>query len=402
MSTPSQTFSPPKAPGPLLWIRRNLFNTWFNAILTLLLLVGGYFFLTAVFRWVFTSADWRPVVNFPILYMVGQYPRDQLWRIGLSTALVSVMFGLSWGIWGKLLRSFAISIAAFFGIFALLPLENEILTTANRVLLFMNVFLVFVGYSLKRIKSIKGWHVGAAWAMVALLISLILLPGFRGSSLLPQIATTSWGGMLVTLFLAGGGIILSFPIGVLLALGRRSTLPVVKTFCIVFIEGIRGVPLITILFMFSVIIQFFLPEEARIDRLLRALIGMTVFSAAYTAENVRGGLQAVPVGQVDAAKAVGMNNFQITALIVLPQALRAVIPAIVGQFISLFKDTTLAIIIGINELLGIGKSIINTDPEFIRLQAEVYIFIAALFWIISYILSYASRQLEAALGVGER
>jgi general L-amino acid transport system permease protein len=129
---------------------------------------------------------------------------------------------------------------------------------------------------------------------------------------------------------------------------------------------------------------------------------MTVFSAAYTAENVRGGLQAVPVGQVDAAKAVGMNNFQITALIVLPQALRAVIPAIVGQFISLFKDTTLAIIIGINELLGIGKSIINTDPEFIRLQAEVYIFIAALFWIISYILSYASRQLEDALGVGER
>lgn len=402
MTAPSQTIGPPKAPGPLLWIRKNLFNSWFNAILTILILVGGYFFLSGVIRWVFTSADWRPVINFPILYMVGQYPRDQLWRIGLSTALVSFMFGLSWGVWGNLIRSFAISIAAFFGIFALLPVENEILTTVNRTLLFMNVLLVFVGYFLRGIRSIKGWHVGAAWVVVALLASLIILPGFAGSSLLPQIATTSWGGLLVTLFLAAGGIILSFPIGVLLALGRRSTLPVVKAFCVTFIESIRGVPLITILFMFSVIIQLFLPEEARIDRLVRALIGMTVFSAAYTAENVRGGLAAVPEGQVEAAKAVGMNNFQITALIVLPQAIRAVIPAIVGQFISLFKDTTLAIIIGINELLGIGKSIINTDPAFIRLQAEVYIFIAALFWIISYILSYASRQLEATLGVGER
>jgi general L-amino acid transport system permease protein len=402
MSTSAKPIGPPKAPGPLLWIRKNLFNTWYNAVLTIILLVGGYFFITGVIRWVFTSADWRPVINFPILYMVGQYPRDQLWRIGLSTALVSVMFGLSWGIWGNLIRSFAISIAAFFGIFALIPIQNEILTLPSRTLLFMNVFLVFVGYLLRGIKSIKGWHIGIAWVVVALLISLIILPGFAGTSLLSQIATTSWGGLLVTLFLAAGGILLSFPIGVLLALGRRSTLPVVKAFSIVFIESIRGVPLITILFMFSVIIQLFLPEEARIDRLVRALIGMTVFSAAYTAENVRGGLQAVPEGQVEAAKAVGMNNFQITLLIVLPQALRAVIPAIVGQFISLFKDTTLAIIIGINELLGIGKSIINSDPEFIRLQAEVYIFIAAMFWITSYILSFASRQLEAALGVGER
>lgn len=161
-------------------------------------------------------------------------------------------------------------------------------------------------------------------------------------------------------------------------------------------------PLITILFMFSIILVLFLPAESRIDRLLRALMGMTVFSAAYMAENVRGGLQAVPSGQVEAAKAVGLNNFQITTLIVLPQALRAVIPAIVGQFISLFKDTTLVVIVGINDLLGMGKSILNTDPEFVRLQAEVYLFIAAIFWVFSYFMSYASLQLEKALGVGER
>jgi general L-amino acid transport system permease protein len=196
--------------------------------------------------------------------------------------------------------------------------------------------------------------------------------------------------------------VLSFPIGVLLALGRRSALPVVKAFCIGFIELIRGVPLITILFMFSLILAVFLPTGSRFDRLLRALIGITVFSAAYMAENVRGGLAAVPPGQVEAAKAVGMNGFQINLYIVLPQALKAVIPAIVGQFISLFKDTTLVIILGINELLGISRAVINSDPEFVQLQLEVYIFIALLFWVFSYAMSYSSLQLEAALGVGKR
>jgi len=171
---------------------------------------------------------------------------------------------------------------------------------------------------------------------------------------------------------------------------------------ILFIETIRGVPLITILFMFSIILALFLPVESRIDRLLRALMAMTVFSAAYMAENVRGGLQAVPSGQIEAARSLGLTNFQVTALIVLPQALRAVIPSIVGQFISLFKDTTLVVIVGINDLLGIGKSILSIDPEFVRLQGEVYVFIAAVFWVFSYFMSYASQQIEKALGVGER
>lgn len=402
MTVPVESIKPPAPPGPILWIRKNLFNTWFNSILTILLLFISYFTVTGIFKFIFSTADWRPVINFPILYLVGQFPRDQLWRVALSSAIISLMFGVSWGVWGKLIRPFALSIGAFFGILALLPVDSEILSVANRAILFLNLLLVFGGFALRRIEAIRGSHIAMAWIIAAALIALAILPGFRGSSLLPAIPTTLWGGLLITLLLAAGGITLSIPIAIFLALGRRSTLPVVKGFCVVFIETIRGVPLITILFMFSVMIQLFLPEESRIDRLVRALIGMTIFSAAYTAENIRGGLQAVALGQIEAAKAVGMKNWQVTALIVLPQAIRAVIPAIVGQFISLFKDTTLVLILGINELLGIGRAVINSDPEFIQLQAEVYIFIAVLYWILSSIMSYSSRQLEAALGVGER
>jgi general L-amino acid transport system permease protein len=402
MTAPTESIKPPAPPGPILWIRKNLFNSWYNSILTILIIIVSYFALTSFFNWIFNVADWRPVTNFPILYLVGQFPRDQLWRVALSSAIVSMMFGVSWGVWGHLIRPFAISVGAFFGILALLPVDAETLSVGNRAILFLNLLLVFGGFALRRFDRIQGRHVAIAWIVAAALITLVILSGFRGSSLLPAIPTTLWGGLLITILLAAGGIILSIPIAILLALGRRSSLSVVKGFCVVFIETIRGVPLITILFMFSVMIQLFLPEESRIDRLVRALIGMTVFSAAYTAENIRGGLQAVALGQIEAAKAVGMNSVQITGLIVLPQAIRAVIPAIVGQFISLFKDTTLVLILGINELLGIGRAIINSDPEFIRLQAEVYMFIAILYWILSSIMSYSSRQLEVALGVGER
>lgn len=460
MSISSEAARPPEPPGPLIWVRRNLFNSWLNGLLTIIIAVVIIFTLRGLLNWIVNVADWRPVINFPFLYLVGQYPRDQLWRIGLSTSLVALLFGLSWGTWGGLIRTFAVSLGGFFAVVALLPVQSNVLTIAVRGAILANVLLIFLGFRLGRLQGVKSSYTAIAWLLAIEVITLILLPGLNlretltlligsvlvfiiifiiyqatreggisstlrvlfliavilgaveiafasipnlaNTPLIQKVATTSWGGLLVTFFLAAGGIVLSFPIGVVLALGRRSSLPVVKVFCTTFIEVVRGVPLVTILFMFSVILQLFLPPEARIDRLLRALMGMTFFSAAYTAENVRGGLQAVPQGQVEAAKSVGLNGFQTMTLIVLPQALRAVIPAIVGQFISLFKDTTLVIIVGINELLGIGKSIINSDPEFIQLQAEVFIFIAMVFWISSYILSYASRQLETALGVGER
>ncbi len=249
-----------------------------------------------------------------------------------------------------------------------------------------------------RAKFVKTSYILIGWA-IAPVLTIVLLSGFEGSTSLPSVATTLWGGLLVTFLLSVGGILLSFPIGVALALGRRSSLPVVSAFSTIFIEGVRGVPLITILFMFSIILALFLPAESRIDRLLRALMAVTVFSAAYTAENVRGGLQAVPTGQIEAAKAVGMSGLQTMVFIVLPQAIRAVIPAIVGQFISLFKDTTLVVIVGINDFLGIGRSIINSDPAFVQMQIEVYMFIAVVYWIFSYLMSLASRRLESAMGV---
>jgi general L-amino acid transport system permease protein len=402
MSDKTAEIRPPEPPGPIAWAHENLFNSWFNGLLSIALVIGITVALVTVIDWIVYRANWRPVVEFPFLYMVGQYPRGELWRIGLSMSLLAIAFGLSWGSWGRLISSFAVSLGGFFAVVALLPVRSPLLDLPTRAAIFGNIALIFLGYRVGMWKRIRGWYVFVVWFMFAGLITLVLLPGFAGSNLLPAVSTTAWGGLLVTLILAAGGIILSFPIGVLLALGRRSSLPVLKGFCITFIEVVRGVPLVTILFMFSIILQLFLPPEARIDRLIRALMAMTVFSAAYSAENVRGGLQAIPQGQVEAAQAVGLSKLQITGLIVLPQALRKVIPAIVGQFITLFKDTTLVIIVGINELLGIGKSILNTDPSFVRAQAEVYLFVALVFWAFSYVMSHASRQLEAALGVGER
>ncbi|MDX1437968.1 MAG: amino acid ABC transporter permease, partial [Anaerolineales bacterium] len=240
------------------------------------------------------------------------------------------------------------------------------------------------------------------FALVLAGILFALLRQIEASETLPGVGTTLWGGLLVTMLLAVVGIVVSFPFGVLLALGRRSDLPAVRWVCTAFIELVRGVPLVTILFMFSIILALFLPADSRVDRLVRALIAMIFFSSAYMAENVRGGLQAIPPGQEEAAHALGLPNWQITMRIVLPQALRLVIPAIVGQFITLFKDTTLAIIVGIGEILFIGRSIINSNPEFVQHQMEVFFFIAVIFWIFSYVMSSSSRQLETQLGVGER
>lgn len=402
MSVSVETINPPDPPGLTTWLRKNLFSNWFNSLLTLVSITIIYFAVANTISWILFTADWRPVTRYPLLFLIGQYPRDQMWRPGLSLWLITFLIGMSWGVWEKYVKAFAIFLGVLLGGLALVPLETQTITLAIRVAFLVNPLLIYLGYLLGRREAIKGLYVSVLWVVVAAITVLVLLPGFSSIPWLPKVETTVWGGMIITLLLAVGGIVLSFPIGVLLALGRRSSLPVVKVFSILFIEIIRGVPLITILFMFSIILALFLPTESRIDRVLRALMGMTVFSAAYMAENVRGGLQSIPPGQVEAAKAVGLNNFQITTFIVLPQALRAVIPSIVGQFISLFKDTTLVVIVGINDLLGIGKSVLSTDSEFVRLQAEVYIFIAVIFWVFSYFMSYASAQLEKSLGVGER
>ncbi len=201
-----------------------------------------------------------------------------------------------------------------------------------------------------------------------------------------------WGGLLLTVLLAVVGIVLSFPLGVILALGRRSELPVLRILSTGYIELIRGVPLVTILFMADIILPLFLPGEWRLDRIARAMGGITLFSAAYVAENVRGGLQAIPTGQIEAAHALGLGGVQTNRYIVLPQALRAVIPANVGLFISLLKDTTLVTIIGLLELLGISRAVLAQSDSF-GASLEVYVFIAAVFFVLS--LRHVPGQLSA-------
>ncbi len=399
MSTVSTTVvRPPSPPGPVRWLKKNLFSTWYNTLLTVLAAVVVFFVLRGVLTWVLFTANWAPVTNSLKLFAVGQYPPDQLWRVGTILFMVSFLFGLSWRVWGGTVRTFALTLAIVLGVLSVLPISMSL---TLRLGFLANPVLTFIGYQVGRTPIGKSLWVVLGW-LLSFVLTIILLTGVEGANWLPRVETGLWGGLLLTFLLALVGIVASFPIGVLLALGRQSSLPVLKAFCIAFIEIVRGVPLVTILFMASIILPLFLPEEVRVDRVLRAMMGMTLFAAAYMAENIRGGLQAIPLGQVEAAKAVGLDGFQIMLFIVLPQALRLVIPAIVGQFIALFMDTTLAVIVGLMELLAVGRAVLEINVEWKLLNMEVYIFIAAVFWIFNYAMSYASRHLEMALGVGER
>jgi len=240
------------------------------------------------------------------------------------------------------------------------------------------------------------------WLALVLLVAYpptayVLFVG--GAFGLPHVETARWGGLSLTLVIAGVGMAASLPLGILLALARRSELPAVRLASVVFIEFWRGVPLITVLFMASVMLPLFLPEGVSFDKLLRALIGVALFQSAYMAEVVRGGLQAVPKGQVEAAAALGLGYWRTMALVVLPQALRHVIPGIVNTFIALFKDTTLVLIIGLFDLLGIVQAAI-TDPRWLGMAAEGYVFAGLGFWIFCFAMSRYSQYIERRLAVG--
>ena len=397
---------PPAGPTVKQWLKKNLFSTWYNSLLTLVALFIIFIAIKGIFTWVVFVADWTPVAQSLKLFAVGLFPVEEIWRIGAILVMVSFLMGMSWGTWGGTVRTFALALAAGFTVIALLPFDmypqnGDPLDLLLRAGFLVLPVLVLLGFLLGRTGIVKGAWLVALW-LLSFVLALILLSGFSGSDFLPKVESNVWGGLLLTFLLAVVGIVASFPIGVLLALGRQSKLPVLKVFCTLFIEMVRGVPLVTILFMASIILPLFLPENMRIDRVLRAMVGMTLFAAAYMAENVRGGLQAIPRGQYEAAKAVGLTGAQTMIFIILPQALRTVIPAIVGQFIALFMDTTLAIIVGLMELLAVGKAVLQSNQEWLLRDKEVYLFIAVLFWIFTYSMSYASRRLEVSLGLGER
>lgn len=227
-----------------------------------------------------------------------------------------------------------------------------------------------------------------------------MLKGSAGGWL-PLVETSQWGGLLVTLVIAFVGIAFSLPLGMILAIARRSNRPIFRMLSIIFIESWRGVPLITVLFMSSVMLPLFLPSGWDIDKLLRALLGVLFFASAYMAEVVRGGLQAIPKGQEEAADALGLSWFQKQRFIVLPQAIKHVIPGIVNNFIGLFKDTTLVSIIGMYDLLGIVQSA-NSDPEWSGFATEGYVFTGLVFWIFCFLMSRYSLRLETALKTDTR
>ncbi|MER2599037.1 MAG: amino acid ABC transporter permease [Caldilineales bacterium] len=401
MSISSEVIRPPSRPGVARWLHKNLFSSWWNTLLTVVSLALVGFVLVQAARWVLFSADWSPVVQSLRLFAVGPYPAEEMWRIWLALGLATWLLGFSGGRAGGIVQTFALALALAFVALALLPIKLEYLALASRLKWVGLAAAALIGFGLgRRIKLTARW-LTLAWVVVFLL-TLLLLGGLRNQAVLPFVESGRWGGLLLTFLLALVGIVASFPIGVLLALGRQSKLPVLKALCVLFIEVVRGVPLVTILFMTSILLPLFLPPDFRIDRVLRAMLGMTLFAAAYMAENVRGGLQSIPAGQVEAAKAMGLNGWQTMLLIVLPQALRVVIPAIVGQFIALFMDTTLAIIVGLLELLAIGRAILNSNPAWLLRDMEIYLFIALIFWVFTYSMAYASRRAETALGLGKR
>lgn len=381
----------------LRWLRKNLFGSWYDSLLTILGALFVYWAVTGFLRWAFTVAEWEVVSANLRLIMIGQYPITQVGRLWLWLGFLVFLSGNSIGIWARSSK-FAVVLLLTPALLALLPFGRE-----PRTWLIALTVIGLIGWGLGRARpNVLRRSVIVGWA-ISLPVIILLTRGFveDGEGLWAVAKTNLWGGLLLTFLLTVVGILFSFPLGVLLALGRRSELPIIRYFSVAYIELVRGVPLITILFMAQLMLPLFLPEGVTIDRVLRAMVGITLFSAAYLAENVRGGLQAIPKGQFEAAEALGLNGAQTMLFIILPQALRLVIPILVGQFIAVFKDTSLVAIVGLFDLVGIGRTVL-AQPAFLGLQREVYAFISLLYWVLSYGMSYLSQRLEESLGVGKR
>lgn len=395
----AETLPPPHVTiRPIAWLRANLFSGPINSVVTILLALALGWITLGIGTWALTEARWEVITNNLRLFLIGRYPGDEAWRLWMAMVILSVLAGASAAAYGQVARVLAITLSAVQLMLAALMLPSPIGLTAVAAYAF-NAAIVWIVLAATMRFPLPSRVLVAAW-LLSLPVSFYLLAGYAGTPL-ASVSTNIWGGLLLTVLLAVVGIVLSFPLGVILALGRRSELPAMRILSTGYIELIRGVPLVTILFMADIILPLFFPSEWRLDRVARAMGGITLFSAAYVAENVRGGLQAIPTGQIEAARALGLSGIQVNRYIVLPQALRSVIPANVGLFISLLKDTTLVTIIGLLELLGIGSAVLAQSESF-GANMEVYAFVAAVFFVLCYAMSQASYRLERVLGVGTR
>ncbi len=320
------------------WLRQ-WFATPFSALMSVLVLGGLLVVVPPVLEWLLFGARWEFIADKYRLILFGLYPYDQQWRPLIACVLL---------------------------------IGVVLLSAARR---FWKPWLLWV------------------WVLVLAAVALLMWGGVLG---MPFIENRLWGGLPLTLILATFGIALAFPLGVVLALGRRSQMPVVKALCVIYIELIRGVPLISLLFMASVMFPLFLPAGWEVDKLLRAQLAIVMFVAAYIAETVRGGLQGVPKGQYASASALGLGYWQQMRFVVLPQALSAVIGPLTGIFISLFKDTSLVVVIGLFDLTQAAKAAV-ADAQWQSYSLEAYVFIAAIYFIFCFGMSRYSRRLEGRL-----
>ncbi len=342
--------------GILGWIRTNLFNGWFNSFLTIIIL----YFL------------WKTVPPFVKWAFV-----DSLWNTSGAECLSSD--GACWSVIYANIR---------FITFGFYPHDLQWRPLLAMILL---VSLLFVS------RNRNYWKKSLAYAWLAGLfcMGLLMSGGLFGLS---QVESTEWGGLPLTLLLSVFGLTAAYPLGIVLALGRRSEMPAIKTVCIIYIEMIRGVPLISLLFMSAIIFPLFLPEGITINKILRAQAAIILFTAAYVAEVVRGGLQAISLGQYEAADSLGLNYYQTMRLVILPQALKIVIPPSVSVLISAFKDTSLVVIIALYDVLKTTQSVLS-DPEWMGFSTEAYIFLSLVYFLCCFFMSNYSRRLEKELDV---
>ncbi|CUB03608.1 amino acid ABC transporter permease [Marinomonas fungiae] len=358
---PSPSLPPPQnSVGAVAWIRKNFFSSPLNIFLTIFSFYIIYLLFPPMIEWALINATWS----------------------GESKAACTAG-GACWAFIGVYFKQF---------MYGLYPAEE---TWRVNLALIMLIVLV----AMYAIKAINKGLLTAVILLVYPVVAFILFSG--GMFGLEPVETTNWGGLFLTTLLGVVGIVASLPLGVLLALGRRSDMPIVKSVCVVFIETIRAVPLITVLFMASVMIPLFLPDGLNFNKLLRVLIGITLFSAAYMAEVIRGGLQAIPKGQYEAADAMGLTYWQSMILVILPQALKLVIPGIVNTFIGLFKDTTLVYIVGMFDLLGRIQAA-NHDANWLGTTTEGYAFAGLVYWAICFGMSRYSMAVERKLDTGHK
>jgi general L-amino acid transport system permease protein len=380
-------------------LQRDLFASRFDgfisiALIALLLAVGG-----ALVQWLLFHAQWAVIQANSTLFAVGRYPLEQQWRLWLLTTSLAVASGASWGLLrgrGAWPRHDRLAVVLVVGLAVGLPL-----------LLQLNLAIQARWWAITALLLLGRWAAGR-WAQAIprsllrwlpliwpglYLLGLGLISGGLG---LVRVAPSEWGGLLLTLLTASFAILLCFPLGVALALGRRSPLPLLRWGSVLYIEFIRGAPLITLLFLGQNILGFLLPGGLAPDRVWRAAWVLTFFAAAYVAEAVRSGLAAVPAGQLEAARSLGLPLPLALFHVVLPQALRVALPATVGQFITLLQDTTLLSLIGLLDLLGTARTVM-ANPAFLGKNAEVYLVLAVLFWCCCAALGLASRALETRL-----